>query len=205
MRVSAVVPAYNEAPRIGRVLDTLTSFRDFLEVIVVDDGSTDGTGGIAARRGARVVRSEKNCGKGEAMQRGGNTARGNVLFFCDADIVGLTHDIIRETIAPVIRCEYEMFVAARKEKERRFGAYSYSPLLDGQRAVTRELWERVPANLKTGFAIESALNHCARSRGYRLFDITQVKKEAKHGIFAGTLARYAMYGRIAITRAQLLV
>ena len=204
-RVSAIVPAYNEAPRITQVLKTLMSYSGFLEVIVVDDGSSDGTAAVAQKFNARVIRNEKNLGKGIAMQKGVEIARGNVLFFCDADIVGLTHDVINDIVKPVLRREQEMFVGARKEKERKFFGFSYSPLLDGQRALTRELWERVPPHFKRGFEIESALNHFAKSFGCALFDITQTKKEEKRGYFMGKLSRFAMYKEIMIAKTLLHV
>lgn len=201
--VSAIVPAYNEAPRIGRVLEALMSFPGFAEIIVVDDGSTDGTAGAAARFDARVVRSERNLGKGAALERSVQVASGDILFFCDADIVGLTRKIIADTLAPVMRDEYDLFIAARREKERRLGPFVFSPLLDGQRALTRSLWERIPAQFKRGFAIETAMNHYAERLGYQLHDITQVKKEAKRGVLAGTCARYDMYREILLTKVRL--
>ena len=137
------------------------------------------------------------------MQMGVEAAHGDVLFFCDADIIGLTHAIIAGILAPVVQGEKEMFIGARREKERRVGTFVYSPLLDGQRAVTRELWERIPARFKRGFAIESALNHYAQGFGYRLYDITQTKKEEKRGYFMGRLARCAMYGEIIFAKAAL--
>lgn len=202
-RVSAVIPAYNEAPRIAHVLRTLVSHPDIREVIVVDDGSTDATTVIAKKHGARVVRSGRNRGKGEAMQKGVEAARGDIIFFCDADIFGLTENVVRETVAPVLAGERDMFVAARREKERRVGPFSYSPLLDGQRALTRHAWENVPEGYKRGFAVESALNHYVTNSGYRLYDITQKKKEEKLGYFAGKLARYAMYREILVTKLRL--
>ncbi len=202
-QVSAIVPAYNETPRIGRVLQILMSYPDFLEVLVMDNNSSDGTSFVAEQFGARVIRNEKNLGKGASMQRGVEAARGDVLFFCDADIIGLTHDIISEAVEPVARGEKEMFIAARREKERSWGPFSYSPLLDGQRALTRELWERVPMQFKRGFAIESALNYYARNFDYKLHDITQARKEDKRGYFMGKLARFGMYGEIIATKTLL--
>lgn len=204
-RMSAIVPARNEEPRIARVLQTLTTYPNFCEVVVVDDGSQDATAHIAEGYDARVVRNEKNLGKGAAMQRGTETAQGDIFFFCDADIIGLTHQMIDDIVEPVFSGAYEMYIAARKEKERRLASLSYSPLLDGQRALTRELWERVPAEYKRGFSIESALNHYARSVGYKLFDITQEKKEEKRGYFTGTLERLAMYWDVMFTKARLAV
>jgi glycosyltransferase involved in cell wall biosynthesis len=66
----AVVPAYNEAATIGRVVDALRSAAPSFDVLVVDDGSTDETGQIARDAGAQVVRMPFNLGIGGAVQAG---------------------------------------------------------------------------------------------------------------------------------------
>ena len=66
----AVVPAYNESATIGEVVGTLESQAPQFDVLVVDDGSTDGTGAIADRAGAAVLRLPFNLGIGGAVQAG---------------------------------------------------------------------------------------------------------------------------------------
>jgi glycosyltransferase involved in cell wall biosynthesis len=66
----AIVPARNEAAAIGGVLDELRAFDPTLDVVVVDDGSSDGTAAIARARGAAVVRLPFNLGIGGAVQTG---------------------------------------------------------------------------------------------------------------------------------------
>ena len=115
-RISAIVPAYNEAERIGRVLDILTTYPDFKEIIVIDDGSPDGTEAIVRRYDVRYVKKKVNGGKGAAMDLGVKLAKGDVIFFCDADISGLTHKIIDQITCPVVNGEVEMFIGMRNRK-----------------------------------------------------------------------------------------
>lgn len=88
MKVSVVVPLYNKAKWVRRSLDSLAaqSFKDF-EVIVVDDGSTDGSGEIVATYPDPRVRlvCQPNAGPGAARNRGIAEARGEFLAFLDAD------------------------------------------------------------------------------------------------------------------------
>jgi glycosyltransferase involved in cell wall biosynthesis len=70
LRRVAIVPAYNEEASIARVVDELRAFDPGLEVVVVDDGSTDRTCEVARGRGARVVRLPFNLGIGGAVQTG---------------------------------------------------------------------------------------------------------------------------------------
>ena len=70
LRRIAIVPARNEAGAIGGVLDELRAFDPALDVVVVDDASSDRTGAIAAARGAAVVRLPFNLGIGGAVQTG---------------------------------------------------------------------------------------------------------------------------------------
>src|SRR6266498_1404530 len=66
----AIVPALNEEETVGRVIDEIRAFDPGFDIVVVDDGSTDRTAGVAADRGAHVVRLPFNLGIGGAMQTG---------------------------------------------------------------------------------------------------------------------------------------
>lgn len=82
----AVIPAYNEATRVGNVVAAVTKHVD--AVIVVDDGSADDTAGIALRAGARVIRHAQNGGAGAATMTGIEAARrmgATVVVTLDAD------------------------------------------------------------------------------------------------------------------------
>ena len=67
MKALVVIPAYNEAAHIAA---TVRAARRYLPVLVVDDGSTDGTAGLAAAAGAQVLRQVPNQGKGAALRAG---------------------------------------------------------------------------------------------------------------------------------------
>ena len=88
IEVSIILPAYNEAQVIGRVLDGIREVAPpdgTWEIVVVDDGSDDGTGEIAKQHGARVVRHPYNKGNGAAVKSGLRAARGERVCLLDAD------------------------------------------------------------------------------------------------------------------------
>lgn len=87
--ISFVVPAYNERKTISSVVDVLARFSKPHEIIVVDDGSTDGTRDVLrglTQSGVTVVFHDKNMGKGSAVQTGAAHARGRFVAIQDADL-----------------------------------------------------------------------------------------------------------------------
>jgi glycosyltransferase involved in cell wall biosynthesis len=84
--ISVIMPVFNEAQNLGRLLDQLQSLNlPSTEVIVVDDGSTDGSGEIAEKRGVRLISHPYNIGNGAAIKSGIRAARGKTLILMDGD------------------------------------------------------------------------------------------------------------------------
>jgi dolichyl-phosphate beta-glucosyltransferase len=101
VRLTVVLPAYEEATRIGAaVVAVREALADVApEILVVDDGSTDGTAAEAAAAGARVVQLEHNQGKGAAVRAGMLAATGRTVAFTDADLAyppSLLRDLLAE-------------------------------------------------------------------------------------------------------------
>ncbi len=86
MRVSFIVPAYNEARTIEEVLDRVAALSIDKQVIVVDDGSTDGTGDLAEKHDGVLVLRQANQGKGAAIRAGIPHVDGEIVVIQDADM-----------------------------------------------------------------------------------------------------------------------
>ena len=117
-RWSVVIPAFNEARRLPPYLDEVVAHLDGrgepYEVIVVDDGSTDGTPDlVAARRhpAVRVLRLEQNSGKGVAVRAGMLAARGAYRLFADAD--GATPIAELKRLEPALTAGADVVIGSR--------------------------------------------------------------------------------------------
>jgi glycosyltransferase involved in cell wall biosynthesis len=130
VRISIIVPVYNNASDIVECSSALiASSYPGSEIIVVDDASTDDTPLVAAQMGARVLRLAKNSGPAAARNYGARHARGEILFFVDADVV-----IAPEAVSCVVRIfEEHSDVAAV------FGSYDAFPRAAGVVSQYRNL------------------------------------------------------------------
>ena len=108
--VTVVLPAFNEGDSIGQVVTALRSAGAWHEVLVIDDGSTDGTGKAAEDAGARVVRHPYNKGNGAAVKSGIRAATGEFILIIDGDGQHKPSDALA-LVAPL--GEYDLVVGAR--------------------------------------------------------------------------------------------
>lgn len=106
--VSVVIPTYNAAWCVGRAIDSVLaqSWQD-LELIVVDDGSTDGTAGVLQGYGDRILRiDQSNAGMSAARNAGIGAARGRYIAFLDADDRWLPDKLARQV--PLLEQRFDL-------------------------------------------------------------------------------------------------
>ncbi|KUO52285.1 MAG: glycosyl transferase family 2 [Desulfitibacter sp. BRH_c19] len=203
MKVTAVIPAYNEETNIGNVLKVLVGINLLDEIIVVDDGSSDGTAEIAKSYGIEVIKLRENLGKGGAMMVGAKAATHPILLFLDADLIGLKVEHISNLIQPVIEDGYMMTVGIFEHGRIATDLAQFlAPFLSGQRVVQKELFSKVSNLDATRFGVEVALTKYAKDNHFPvkeviLKDMTHVMKEEKLGLVKGFVARMKMYWEIA--------
>jgi glycosyltransferase involved in cell wall biosynthesis len=172
--VSVVIPAYNRAAVLGRAIDSVLqqSLGD-LEIIVVDDGSSDGTAAQAARCDdprLRVLRHDTNRGAAAARNTGIRAAAGGVIAFLDSDDEWLPEKLERQ-VAALQRAPEDVLMSTT----------GYWML----RERSREIRERTPKNVKDwGAALRSG---CVLSPG----STAMIRREAFaiHGLFDEELRR----------------
>jgi glycosyltransferase involved in cell wall biosynthesis len=203
MKVSVIIPAYNEENNIGNVLKVLVKMKDLDEVIVVDDGSEDNTSQIAVSFGVKVLKLQHNLGKGGAMMEGVKSAINEIILFLDADLIGLTEKHIEDLIKPVVEDGYMMSIGVFEHGRLATDLAQFvAPFLSGQRAVKKELFSKMSNLDATRFGVEVALTKYTKDakipvKEVILKDMTHVMKEEKLGLVRGFLARMKMYWEIA--------
>ena len=168
-------------------------------VVVVDDGSDDGTGAKARSAGAEVIHLPENRGKGTAIAAGLVRCATPYIILMDADLVGLQKGHIEALLTPVSSGQAEMSVGIfRKGRWNTDLAQKLSPNLSGQRALKTELLRQVPGLADARFDVEVVINTTAKEHGWRVVyvpmsGVSQVTKEQKRGFARGFVHRMQMY------------
>lgn len=107
--VTFIVPTLNELGGIGRVLGRIP--REITKEIIVVDSSNDGTGEVARRHGARVIREDRR-GYGRALQTGIDNATGDIVVYVDADVTYDPREVPR-LVDPILRGELDVVLGSR--------------------------------------------------------------------------------------------
>jgi len=189
---AVVIPAKNEAERIGLTVGSALDLPGVDLVVVVDDGSTDQTGRVARAAGAKVVRHSRNRGKAAAMETGAEAVRlldgdgaPRHLLFLDADLAG-TAEAAAALAEPVRVGEADMTIAVfanrvklaghgivvrlSRDGIRRATGFEATQPLNGQRCLTREAFEAARP-LAHGFGVETALTIDLLRKGFRVVEV----------------------------------
>jgi len=122
IEISALVPVYNEEDRIEKTIETIKNSRYIKEVFVVDDGSKDNTALRASNAGAKVIKLDKNRGKGYALKYGLDRIidKNEIIIFLDGDL-DASHNDIDRLIKPVIQNDCDVSIAKFLQPKKKGG------------------------------------------------------------------------------------
>jgi glycosyltransferase involved in cell wall biosynthesis len=202
LKVSIIVPAYNEENTIEVVLSRLLKVCQSLpscEIIVIDDGSTDGTAERVERfRSVRLVR-QKNQGKGAALRTGLRVSKGNIIVIQDADMEYSPEDI-PQLIEPILKEKADAVYGSRFKgnmdgmslshyignriislsTKLLFGV-SVTDVMTGHKAFRRKIFNPTPIK-ENGFTVEIEITARILRNNWRLKEIPIVYSYRKHGV-----------------------
>ena len=204
-RVCVLIPAYNEAERIGLTIAALRARPEVGKIVVMDDGSSDGTAAVARSAGAGPVLSGQNGGKGAALTAAFKTARGwgDIFLLLDADLGASAGEAVK-LLPPILAGDADMTIGllppdpafaatgqsggrgfvvrlARQGIERRTQQTFQQPL-SGQRAVRRSVLDALGGTFAPGFGVEVDLTVRALQAGFR---VVEVETEFRHHVTGG--------------------
>lgn len=162
MTVAVIIPTYNEAGRIEKVLAEVVKSSLVNEIIVVDDGSTDGTReSLKNIAGIKVINNQKNLGKTASLKEGFINSYSEIVVFIDADLTNFKVKHLDSLIRKAME-GYDMVLGGRGKEllvTRFLGA---ALAFTGERAVKRErLDEHMEVFDEIGYVFEPALNKVA--------------------------------------------
>jgi glycosyltransferase involved in cell wall biosynthesis len=151
MRVSFLIPAFNEEATIGEVLERIAALGLDAQVIVVDDGSTDRTAAIAEANGATVIR-QANAGKGAAIRTAIGVIDGEIAVIQDADMEYDPAEV-PELIAPIVRGVADVVFGSRLRGGKPQRAYLFWHLVGNKflSLLTCVLYNTTLSDMETGY------------------------------------------------------
>lgn len=196
-----VIPARNEETTVGEVVRAALATPGVGQVVVVDDGSTDGTSAVARAAGAAVVSTGSAGGsKARALSRGFEATAATtaeVLVFFDSDILNASPAHFAALAAPVVSGEVWLSCGIVPYGRLRDPLFLRLPPITGLRALRREVFAAVPDEKRNGFQIEIMINEVVARRGLPcsirvLSGLRHRSKLAKVGWRRGLPAHLAM-------------
>lgn len=203
--MTCLIPAWNEATRIGAVLAAVSDHPAIARTLVIDDGSTDGTAEVARAAGAEVLRTPGNMGKTRALVQGLRRLDGGNVLLLDADLAGLTAAAISALIAPVAQGRAEASVSLRGNAPlvwRMIGV----DYISGERVLPQALLvphlDRMAALPRFGFEVflnELLIEAGTKVEVVRWPGVASPSKAAKQGLAAGLRSDAAMMADILRT------
>lgn len=201
-KISVVIAAWNEEPRIAEVLKVVEKHPMIDEVIVVNDGSTDKTSEVVKKFNVKLIENKKNLGKTLSVKKGIKAAKNDLIMLLDADLKGLTEKSLVKLAQPVLDGKVDFTLSLRGNS---FGYMKLFKMdwVSGERVIPKKLlmdpaiWSK--PNICFGLETlmnKSLLKHKRTFCSVYLPNIIITNKAQKVGLIKGLIAEFKMVGQI---------
>lgn len=222
--ITVVIPVLNEYPTIASIVQQTLQTRGVTEVIVVDDGSIDGTPEAALQAGARVITSTL-LGKGASLEDGARAAANQVVVFLDGDLTGLADDLAFSLAEPVLSDRADFVKARFTRSAGRVTILTARPLLKtffpelnsieqplgGLMAARKSVLESL--RFETDYGVDVGLLLDVSMAGHRIeqVDIRHIQHDSQTLDALGDMARQVVrvildragrYGRLEVSQLR---
>jgi glycosyltransferase involved in cell wall biosynthesis len=172
--ISCVIPAYNEGKNISRVLDVVTTYSKFNEIIVIDDGSKDNTREIVKEyqkncEHLKLIVNSHNLGKTGAIKKAVYMSSGELVVMLDADLINLNHRNLNALIKPVQTNKCGMTILDRAgDKASIMGFVNLAKFFGGERCILKKDFELMNLPKNGGYLLEVIMNMYYIGKGKKI-------------------------------------
>lgn len=204
MKITCLIPCYNERERIGQVLEVITRINHITQVLCVDDGSTDGTAVYVEEHWptVEVLSSKQNKGKAAAIKHGLSAVNHELVLLMDADLQELKQEEIEAAIEAFIQHQHslDMLILRRINSPWFVKYYRSDILLSGERLIRKSDLKQILEQPIKGYLLEVAINrYMIRHRKivrWMPWSAINTYKVEKWGVWGGSRREFRMYADI---------
>ena len=197
-KITCIVSAYNEAERIGPVLEVLVQSQIIDELLVIDDQSIDNTVSVIQQfPSVHLIENRKNIKKTASVLKAAKKASHDLIMLIDADLSGLTLQNLKTLARPVTNGEADMTISIRKNSLLLFKILGID-FVSGERVFHKKFLEPLYQKKDlAGFGLESLLNKEVLAqkgtiKNVKMYNVSHARKMEKTNWFKGTLQDIGM-------------
>ncbi|MDH4359010.1 MAG: HAD-IB family phosphatase [Candidatus Berkelbacteria bacterium] len=185
-QLSVIIPSFNEAKTVAKVVEEVLKLKEVGELILVDDGSTDKTEKKIekSKKDSRFIyiKHPKNRGKGAALKTGIKRAKNEAILLLDADLMNITSSKIKKIFMPVLRDEVDVSRASFSRERGRITEFAIKPMMkilypttdftqpiSGQVCAKKSFLNRI--NLEKDYGVDIGILLDAIHEGQRIIEV----------------------------------
>lgn len=189
MKITCLIPFYNEGERVLNTLDKLTKIRAISQFICIDDGSTDNISALIQEKypQIKVIKLASNQGKSEAINQGLRYVKTEYILLFDADLSNIKVEEIENSITKILSNQSIDMIILRRIIESKFlSLIRHDIVMSGQRILKTKDLRKVFTKQFKGYQLEMSINDYMMKKNKKAYwmplSTSNPKKVFKHGL-----------------------